>query len=161
MAQLSYIGLGANLDEPVTQLRTALRELAQLPASRLVAVSPLYRNPPMGPQDQPDYVNAVAALETELAPEALLDALQDIENRQGRVRMQRWGARTLDLDILLYGSAQIQTPRLTVPHPGVKERAFVVQPLADIAPDLHFPDGTSLSSCLAKLDRDRLVPVDA
>lgn len=161
MALLSYIGLGANLDEPVTQLRTALRELAQLPASRLVAVSPLYRNPPMGPQDQPDYVNAVAALETELAPEALLDALQDIENRQGRVRLQRWGARTLDLDILLYGSAQIQTPRLTVPHPGVKERAFVVQPLADIAPDLHFPDGTSLSSCLAKLDRDRLVPVDA
>lgn len=161
MAQLSYIGLGANLDEPVTQLRTALRELALLPASRLVAVSPLYRNPPMGPQDQPDYVNAVAALETELAPEALLDALQDIENRQGRVRLQRWGARTLDLDILLYGSAQIQTPRLTVPHPGVKERAFVVQPLADIAPDLHFPDGTSLSSCLAKLDRDRLVPVDA
>ncbi|MBI2379615.1 MAG: 2-amino-4-hydroxy-6-hydroxymethyldihydropteridine diphosphokinase [Gammaproteobacteria bacterium] len=149
---LAFIGLGANLAEPVAQLDAAVAALKALAHSRLAAVSPYYRNPPMGPQDQPDYVNAVAALETGLEPEVLLDALQAIENAQGRVRQRRWGARSLDLDLLLYGSAQIATLRLSVPHPGMLNRAFVLLPLADVAPDLVFPDGTSLSEALGRVD---------
>lgn len=160
MTVTAYIGLGANLDEPVRQLRAALAELAQLPESRLLRASSLYRNPPMGPQDQPDYVNAVAALETALEPEALLDRLQALEQAHGRRRERRWGARTLDLDLLLYGQVQLATPRLTVPHVGVQERVFVLLPLSEIAPELVFPDGTPLARCLATVSLAGLVRID-
>ena len=147
-----YIGLGANLANPVQQLQDAIIALQQLPGSSLVATSSFYGSKPMGPQDQPDYVNAVAAIDTLLKPEPLLDALQLIELRQGRQRKnERWGARTLDLDILLFGDKVINTERLTVPHYGLKVREFVVYPLAEIAPELRLPDGTVLSSLLRQV----------
>lgn len=148
----AYIGLGSNLDDPVQQLHRALEGLTRLPQTQLVACSRFYRSTPLGPQDQPDYVNAVAALDTDLPPAALLDALQAIEVGQGRVRLRRWGPRSLDLDILLYGVAVLATPRLTVPHPGLTERSFVLYPLAELDPDLVLPDGRRLAELLAQCD---------
>ncbi len=135
----AYVGLGSNLDNPQLQITRALEALAQLPGTRLDACSSLYRSAPMGPQDQADYLNAVVRLMTSLAPEDLLDELQAIEQVQGRVRVQHWGPRTLDLDILLYGDAVIQTERLQVPHPGIPERNFVLYPLAEIDSQLSIP----------------------
>lgn len=147
----AYIGLGSNLDDPVAQLRRAIAALRALPHSRLTAHSRFYRSSPMGPSEQPDYVNAVVMLDTTLEPLALLDALQAIEQRQGRVRHgERWGPRTLDLDLLLYGAEVIDHPRLTVPHPGIRQRNFVLLPLTDLAPELCFPDGGSLREALAQ-----------
>ncbi|AOE87449.1 2-amino-4-hydroxy-6-hydroxymethyldihydropteridine diphosphokinase [Pseudomonas sp. TCU-HL1] len=144
-----YIGLGSNLAEPVSQLRGALASLGELPHTRLATVSSLYTSDPLGPPDQPRYVNAVAALDTELEPLQLLDALQAIELSQGRVRKdERWGPRTLDLDILLFGQRQIEEPRLQVPHYHMHARAFVLYPLAEIAGDLQLPDGRPLQALL-------------
>ncbi|WP_438864578.1 2-amino-4-hydroxy-6-hydroxymethyldihydropteridine diphosphokinase [Neptunicella sp.] len=144
-----FIGLGSNLSEPVKQIKMALKALNSLPTSQIGRVSSLYASQPMGPQDQPEYVNAVAELTTDLSPLALLDGLQRIELEQGRVRKdQRWGARTLDLDILLYANQQIKNDRLTVPHYGMREREFVLYPLAEIAPDLVLPDGQPLIELL-------------
>lgn len=146
----AYIGLGSNQAEPRQQLRAALAALAALPDSRLAAVSSLYASDPLGPPDQPRYVNAVAALDTALTPLQLLDALQAIELEQGRVRKeQRWGPRTLDLDILLFGQRILDEPRLSVPHYHMHARAFVLYPLAEIAADLQLPDGRTLHSLLA------------
>ena len=136
---LTYIGLGSNLDNPESQVKTAIEALAGLSQIRLQDHSSLYRSAPMGPQDQPDYVNAVAKLSTGLEPEALLDKLQGIERAQGRVRAQRWGPRTLDLDILLYGQRVLATERLKIPHPGIAERSFVLYPLAEINGQLEIP----------------------
>ena len=153
----AYIGLGSNLGDPLAQLRSAVKALAQLPGSRLTAVSRFYRSSPMGPSDQPDYLNAVAMLDTRLGAEQLLDALQAIEQAQGRVRgPERWGPRTLDLDLLLYGAECIDSERLQVPHPGIAERGFVLYPLADIAPELVLPDGRSLRELLAACPREGL-----
>lgn len=148
-----YIALGSNLADPLHQVQNALDALAAIPDSQLIATSALYRTPPYGPADQPDYLNAVIALETTLAPEALLDYTQRIELEQGRVRKaERWGPRTLDLDILLFGDLTLNSERLTVPHYDMKNRAFMLLPLAEIAADLQFPDGESVANCLAKLD---------
>jgi len=136
---LVYIGLGSNLDSPESQVKTAIEALACLPQTRLQARSSLYRSAPMGPQDQPDYLNAVVELCTGLDPESLLDKLQGIERAQGRVRAQHWGPRTLDLDILLYGEAVVASERLIIPHPGVAERSFVLYPLAEINGQLDIP----------------------
>ena len=137
----AYIGLGANLDNPAAHLRRALQDLAAISTTRMSAGSPLYKSRPLGPQDQPDYINAVARLETGLTPQALLAELLAVERRHGRERDgRRWGPRPLDLDLLLYGDAKLDTPGLTVPHPGLHERAFVLYPLADIAPDLLIPE---------------------
>lgn len=143
----TYIGLGSNLNNPEQQVKDAIDRLSRLSRSSLIAVSPFYASKPMGPQDQPDYVNAVAALDTDLSPLELLERLQFIERQQGRVRIIRWGARTIDLDILLYGNQVLQSETLTIPHPGIKDRPFVIQPLLDIAPDLVLPDGTVLKEC--------------
>ncbi|WP_040976140.1 2-amino-4-hydroxy-6-hydroxymethyldihydropteridine diphosphokinase [Necropsobacter massiliensis] len=140
-----YIALGSNLNNPMQQLNTALTAMAALPDSKLSAVSSFYRSSPLGPQDQPDYVNAVAALQTILAPLDLLDQLQRIENQQGRVRLRHWGERTLDLDILLYADEIIQHARLTVPHYDMKKREFVLIPLYEIAPHLVLPTGEKLA----------------
>lgn len=145
----AYIGLGSNLDDPLAQVRDALQELSSIPGTTLTASSSLYRSDPVGPVGQPDYVNAVAALDTELLPEALLDALQAIEQAHQRVRKIHWGPRTLDLDILLYDNQVIETERLTVPHAWMLERNFVLWPLAEIAPDLLLPDGSALQQHLA------------
>ena len=130
---ITYIGLGSNLGDSVQILREAVAKLAQLGT---VEVSRLYQSPPMGPQDQPHYFNAVARLTTALEPLALLDELQRFEQESGRVRLRHWGERTLDLDLLLYNQQQIQHPRLTVPHVGVMERDFVLLPLLDLDPEL-------------------------
>jgi 2-amino-4-hydroxy-6-hydroxymethyldihydropteridine diphosphokinase len=148
-----YIGIGSNLQQPIEQVRQALLRLAEIPQTRVTAQSPLYRSTPLGPANQPDYINAVAALVTELAPLDLLDALQTIERQQGRVRSsEHWGPRTLDLDILLYGEQKIANDRLIVPHPGLGERNFVLYPLYDIAgEDLQIPGlgllGKLLQAC--------------
>ncbi|MGM0594928.1 MAG: 2-amino-4-hydroxy-6-hydroxymethyldihydropteridine diphosphokinase [Pseudomonadota bacterium] len=145
----AYIGLGSNLNDPVAQLGQALDALRQLADSRLTAVSRLYRSDPMGPPGQPDYVNAVAMLDTRMEPLLLLDALQQIEQAQGRVRSgERWGPRTLDLDLLLYGAEVIDHPRLQVPHPQLRQRSFVLVPLAELAPELTLPDGVTLREAL-------------
>ncbi|NQD93778.1 2-amino-4-hydroxy-6-hydroxymethyldihydropteridine diphosphokinase [Pseudomonas sp. CrR25] len=150
MMERVYIGLGSNLAEPLAQLRDALAALADLPQSRLAACSSFYASDPLGPTDQPRYVNAVAALDTALAPLALLDALQAIELNQGRVRKaERWGPRTLDLDILLFGERLLDEPRLRVPHYHLHARPFVLYPLAELAPALRLPDGRRLDALLA------------
>jgi len=146
-----YIGLGSNLAEPRLQLRGALDALDRISDSQRVAVSSLYLSDPLGPPDQPRYHNAVAALDTRLAPLALLDALQAIEQAHGRTRKaERWGPRTLDLDVLLFGDRLIDEPRLQVPHYHLQARAFVLYPLAEIAPaDLRLADGRTLAALLA------------
>lgn len=144
-----YIGLGSNLEEPRQQVLQALEELAQLPASKLVDASSLYRSDPVGPPGQPDYINAVACLETTLEAHTLLDQLQAIEQAHDRVRKIHWGPRTLDLDLLLYGDDTISTERLTVPHAFMTERSFVLWPLAEIAPELQLPDGQKLDQLLS------------
>lgn len=145
----AYIGIGSNLDGPLQQVQRALQELAAIPDTRLVQASPWYQSLAVGPGEQPNYVNGVALLETTLEAHALLDQLQAIEQAHERVREIRWGPRTLDLDLLLYGSDTIQTERLSVPHPYLTQRNFVLYPLADIAPQLILPSGDSLASLLA------------
>ena len=153
---LVYIAIGSNLASPLEQVNAAIRALADIPDSRVVSVSSLYRTPPLGPQDQPDYLNAAVALETSLAPEALLDHTQRIELQQGRVRKaERWGPRTLDLDIMLFGNEVINTERLTVPHYDMKNRGFMLWPLFEIAPQLHFPDGLALRVALENLGAEK------
>ncbi|MDF2177806.1 2-amino-4-hydroxy-6-hydroxymethyldihydropteridine diphosphokinase [Aliiglaciecola sp. CAU 1673] len=155
-----YIGMGANLDDPQKQLQEALRALRRLPDSHLADCSSFYASKPMGPQDQPDYVNAVARLDTRLAPLALLDALQAIEQEQGRVRKsERWGARTLDLDLLLYGDLVVNSERLTLPHYGMREREFVLHPLLEIAPELVLPDGQLLNNLARQCPKNGLMVI--
>ena len=150
MREPAYIGLGSNLAEPRRQLRGALDAIARIRESQLTAVSSLYLSDPLGPPDQPRYNNAVAKLETLLSPLQLLDALQAIELAQGRERKaERWGPRTLDLDILLFGDRLIDEPRLKVPHYHMHARAFVLYPLAEIAPaDLPLADGRTLAELI-------------
>jgi len=153
-----YIGLGSNLSNPRVQVATAAEEIAKIAECKIVALSSLYLSKPMGPQDQDDYINAVIAIETSLSALALLDALQAIENSAGRVRKDnRWGARILDCDILLYGNETIENERLTVPHYGMKLREFVLLPLAEIAPDLSLPDGTSISSLANEINCNGII----
>lgn len=156
-AERVFVGLGANLGDPRATLARALKELAELPQTRRVAVSPLYRSAPMDAQG-PDFINAVVELSTTLTPRELLLALQSIEQAHGRERPYHHAPRTLDLDLLLYGQRIIRDPDLVVPHPRLHERAFVLRPLADLAPDLVHP-------ALGRLDgfRDRVAdqPIQA
>lgn len=148
-----FIGLGSNLNNPVQQLIQACAEIAKLQHVTLHKISSLYRSPPMGPQDQPDYVNAVVEIATSLSPDALLSELHAIERRHGRERSgPRWSARSLDLDILLYGEKVIKNDRLTIPHLGLYERAFVLYPLLEIAPDLDIPGRGSLRELVHNVD---------
>jgi 2-amino-4-hydroxy-6-hydroxymethyldihydropteridine diphosphokinase len=153
-----FIGLGSNLDKPLEQVAQALQELAEIPQSCLLAHSSLYRSAPVGPADQPDYINAVAKLLTRLAPEELLDQLQQLEQAHGRLRNgERWGPRSLDLDLLLYADRRIDTPRLQVPHPYMAARSFVLVPLAEVAEeDLPIPGFGRLGELLEQLTEDGL-----
>ncbi|CDL82072.1 2-amino-4-hydroxy-6-hydroxymethyldihydropteridine diphosphokinase [Xenorhabdus szentirmaii] len=152
-----YIAIGSNLSEPLQQVENALAALKTIPDTLFVARSSFYRTKPMGPQDQPDFLNLAVALETQLPAEALLDHTQAIELAQGRVRKnERWGPRTLDLDIMLFGNQVINTERLTVPHYGLKQREFMLYPLAEIAPDLVFPDGEVLAERLKQVPENGL-----
>lgn len=156
VSHTAYIGLGSNLEDPVQQLCLALQELDQLPGSIRVAASSLYSSKPVGPQDQPDFVNAVACLSTSLSPIELLDALQAIEQSHRRVRERHWGPRTLDLDILLYDQQVINLPRLTVPHAFMHTRGFVLLPLAEISPNLTIPGKGSITAILSNIVTDDL-----
>ncbi|WGV99868.1 2-amino-4-hydroxy-6-hydroxymethyldihydropteridine diphosphokinase [Vibrio sp. YMD68] len=154
---IAYIAVGSNLADPVGQANDAIEALKHLPNSSQLSASQLYSSSPMGPQDQPDYINAMVAIETQLTPLELLDCTQAIEQEQGRVRKDdRWGPRTLDLDIILYGNEVIDSERLVVPHYGMKEREFVLYPLAEIAPNLTLPDGTELQELLNEVDLNGL-----
>jgi len=133
----AFIGLGSNLEDPIAQVNDAIALLDETNGLERIATSLLYASPPMGPQDQPDYINAVVEVETLLSPLAVLNALQSIENCQGRVRERRWGPRTLDLDLLAYGEVVMHDERLQLPHPGIAERAFVLVPWAEIAADFE------------------------
>jgi 2-amino-4-hydroxy-6-hydroxymethyldihydropteridine diphosphokinase len=156
-----YIALGSNLDNPLDQVSKAVCALAQLPTTQLTQTSPWYQTKAVGPGEQPDYINGVACLDTELSAIDLLHGLQQIEIDQQRVRSERWGPRTLDLDILLYGNQTIDESALIVPHPRMKERRFVLAPLSDIAPQLHLPDGSSLRTLLHYLPADDVCRLDA
>ena len=160
MNNIAFVALGSNLEDPIGQLQQALQELAELPHCQLLAASSLYGSKPMGPQDQPDYVNAVAKLATDLEPIDLLDALQHLENEHHRVRQRRWGPRTLDLDIVLYNQQQIDHPRLQVPHIGMHERNFVLYPLAEIDNSVQLPDGTTITTLLDNCPLADLVKLD-
>lgn len=149
----AYVALGSNLDGPCEQVERALDALAGLPDSRLVLRSSLYRTRPLGPVAQPDFVNAAAGLLTRLEPAALLSQLKALEARLGRERpVVRWGPRRIDLDLLVHGCARIVEPDLEVPHPGIAERAFVLVPLAEFAPDLLVPGRGSVRDLLDRLD---------
>lgn len=152
----AFVALGSNLADPVTQLGIAFDELGRLPGTRLVARSSLWRSAPVGYLDQPDFVNAVAEVDTTLEAEALLEHLLEIERRHGRVREFQNAPRTLDLDIALYGDARIDTPTLTVPHPRMQERAFVLLPLSELAPDLVIPGHGALHDLLPGVAGQRL-----
>ncbi len=155
-----YIGIGSNLEHPVKQVTQALEELQSIPHTEVIGASRLYRSDPIGPVDQPRYINAVAAIDTLLQPERLLDQLQAIEALHDRKRSVRWGPRTLDLDLLLYADQVIRTDRLTVPHIEMGNRAFVLYPLAEIAPTLKFPDGRLISDFTKQCTLGTVEPIN-
>ena len=158
----AYVALGSNIDDPGAQVERAFDALATLPDTRLVARSPAYRSPPLGPVVQPDFVNAVAGLLTRLAPRALLEALKSLEAALGReAPVVRWGPRRIDLDLLVHGAARVDEPGLSVPHPGLAERAFVLLPLADVAPDLEVPGLGRVRTLAARVDSQGLARVAA
>ena len=151
---IAYVGIGSNLDDPRTHVLQAFKELDQLPHTRVVKRSSLYRSAPMGHTEQPDFINAVARLETGLPAERLLAELQEIEARHGRSRSFPNAPRTLDLDVLLYGEVALALPGLTVPHPRMHERAFVLKPLLEISPELQLRFKAGLDACTdQKIDR--------
>ncbi len=158
MMQRCFIALGSNLDQPLQQVRAALPKLAALADSRLGRVSPWYRSEAIGPGQQDDYINGVAELHTRLPAAQLLQQLHRIEASQQRRRITHWGPRTLDLDLLLYGSEVIDRPELCVPHPRMLERNFVLYPLYTIAPELQLPDGSSLRHHRQQCPADGLSP---
>lgn len=156
-----YVGLGSNLDQPRRRVSAALQRLAATPGLTLLSHSACYRSAPLGPAGQPDYINAVAAVQTTLPAEDVLAILQLIENENDRRRDgPRWGPRTLDLDLLLYGAQCIDSPRLTLPHPGLSEREFVLYPLFEIAPQLEIPGRGPLAGLVARCPRRGLVRVE-
>ena len=142
---ICFIGLGSNLANPMQQVSAAVNEIASLPTTQLQAQSPWYQSSAVGPGVQDDYVNGAVMIETKLSALELLDALQAIEQSHKRVRKERWGPRTLDLDILAYGDQHIETERLNVPHPRIAERNFVIYPLYDLAPDLKLANGLNIA----------------
>ncbi len=156
----SAIALGSNLGDSHSTLKQAIQTLAQTPAITLIAQSPWYCTKPIGPP-QPDYVNGCAIVETTLVPEQLLETLLDIENQFGRVRKERWGARTLDLDLILFDDVVMDTPTLQIPHPRMRERAFVLRPLTDIAPDWVDPiTHHTIAQLLEQVDCSEVQPLN-
>ena len=152
----AFIGLGSNLEAPAAQLARAVSELAALPDTSLVAQSAFYASRPVGPQDQPDFVNGAVWLKTSLEPHQLLDQLLSIEQAHGRERRRRWGPRTLDLDLLLFGDRALDDERLTVPHRELPNRDFALQPLLDLNPGLTLPDGTPVATLRRQCPDNRL-----
>lgn len=156
----AYIALGSNIQNPIDQIKSALTALSGLPKTELLKVSSFYRNPPVGMIDQPDFINAVAKIMTSFTASELLDKLLAIEHQQQRIRKEKNGPRTLDLDLLLYKQSVIKSPMLEVPHPRMHQRAFVLLPLAEIEPDLILPCGTSVQYFLKTVDTSELIKVE-
>lgn len=152
----AFIALGSNLADPAAQIRSALRELEKMHGTRLVRSSSLYRNPPAGGLDQPEYINAVAQVETRSGPRELLDRLLEIERAHGRERDYPNAPRTLDLDVVLYGEEIVNEPGLVIPHPRMLQRAFVLVPLAEIAPDARVPGHGRAADLAGKVDSSAL-----
>jgi 2-amino-4-hydroxy-6-hydroxymethyldihydropteridine diphosphokinase len=152
----AYVGLGSNLDDPRGQIRWAAAKLKQRPDIRSLSCSGIYLSAPMGPKDQPDYLNAVCGLLTSLTAADLLGVLHEQEEQRGRQRNERWGPRTLDLDLLVYGRERSDCDKLMLPHPGVHERSFVLYPLAEIAPTLEIPGRGRVSQLAAACGRQGL-----
>ena len=157
----AFITFGSNLENPISQIQQAFDELKQLPGTRLISHSSLYKSAPVGRLDQPDFINAVALIETHLAPHELLNALLAIEHRHGRVRESLNAPRTLDLDILLYDALQYHDEGLTLPHPRMWQRAFVLKPLIEIAPDCHIPGHGHIASLLTACNEQKLEQIKA
>jgi 2-amino-4-hydroxy-6-hydroxymethyldihydropteridine diphosphokinase len=155
----AFLGIGSNLQMPQQQVNRAFSALRVLPETETARCSPLYLNPPMGSQEQPDYINAVVGLVTRLTPHRLLRKIQAIEQAQGRVRRERWGPRTLDIDLLVYGDLVLDTPELLIPHPGIAQRAFVLYPLFDIAPDLIIPGLGKVVELVANVNAGDLIKI--
>ncbi len=153
---LAYVGLGSNLDDPLNRVERACQSIAGIEGLEIVQISPWYESKAIGPGEQPDFINGVAAVKTQLEPLQLLKALQAIEDEQGRQRLVRWGARTLDLDLLIYGDTVMDCAQLTLPHPHLHQRNFVVYPLADVAPQLVLPSGESIASLRQQLGTEGL-----
>ena len=150
----AYIGVGSNLDDPLSQVGRGIDSLANIPQTRVVARSKMYRNRPMGPQDQPEYVNAAVGVLTQLSPAELLSELKKMESKLGRgVPIVRWGPRIIDFDLLVFGSVKLATETLVIPHPGIAARNFVLLPLFDIAPDLDIPGAGRVAPLLQAIDR--------
>lgn len=152
-AHVAFVGLGSNLQDPAAQLQRTIAALGRLPETQLLRASRLYRTPPWGLLEQPEFVNAVVELSTTLGARDLLEALHALERAAGRAREQRWGPRVLDLDLLLYDALQLDEPGLHLPHPHLHERAFVLVPLAELAPALRVPGRAAVSELLATVDR--------
>jgi len=155
-----FIGLGSNLESPREQIKTAVKDMQLMPETKFVACSSLYKSPPMGPQDQPDYINAVIELDTKLTPHRLLDQLQKIEQQHGRIRKRHWGERTLDLDLLVYADEVVNDERLVVPHPGIATRAFVLYPLAELDEQLVIQGIGMVEQLVTQCPRDGLKQVE-
>jgi 2-amino-4-hydroxy-6-hydroxymethyldihydropteridine diphosphokinase len=157
---IAYIGLGSNLasttESPRQHIITAIQSLGEIQSTRMISASSLYKSKPIGPQDQDDYINAVVKIETELEPLVLLNSLQEIENEHGRVRNERWGPRTLDLDILIFGEEIIQSDHLTIPHMEMTNRSFVLVPLAEIDSNCIIPGKGFISDLLSETNQDGL-----
>ena len=159
MTEIAYISVGSNLNNPFQQVKSAIDKLKIADNIYIKAISGCYLSDPVGPKNQSKYVNSVIKISTRLSPNQLLKKLHEIEDVHGRIRNVRWGPRTLDLDILLYGSRNVNTKTLTIPHPEMKIRNFVLTPLADIEPDLVLPDGSILSSLLENSQLKEIVPI--
>lgn len=155
----AWIGLGSNLENPHKQITDAFVELAELPTTQLIKKSSLWQSKPFGPQDQPDFINAVAEITTLLTPLELLAELQNLEKLHDRKKERHWGPRTLDLDLLLYEQEQLATTNLTLPHPGIKERAFVLCPLAELDEDLFIPELGKVKQLIQQLGQQALSEV--
>ena len=152
----AYIGLGSNLDDPAARIASAIQSLSRIPATTFLRCSSRYHSRPQGPRDQPDYINAVAQVDTRLSAGQLLECLQAIEKQQGRVHTRRWGPRTLDLDLLLFGDSVLRSDTLTLPHPEMHRRAFVLYPLYEIAPDIEIPGHGPIGQLLREVDHDEV-----
>ena len=153
---IAYIGLGSNMESPKQQIKSAIKSIAEIPEIQILKASSLYKSKPVGPEGQNDYINAVIKIETEFMPLELLGCMQDIENQHGRVRIERWGPRTLDLDILMFGEKIIKDNKLTVPHPEIANRSFVLVPLAEIDSNCLIPGKGPVANLLNVVDQKDL-----
>ena len=156
----AYIGLGSNLSQPIEQLRLALTSINTLPQTQLINTSSFYGSKPLGPQDQPNFANAVCKISTNLTAMQLLNELQKIEKQQGRIKKRHWGERLIDLDILLYGDEIIQNEFLTVPHLQMHLRDFVLIPLAEIAPNINIPGKPEVQTLITQLEESFLISLN-